>query len=501
MYKIYADNTLIYDSTIDDYKIGKGDISLEIGKAGSFVFSMYPDNPYYDKIVKMKTIIKVYRDSEMIFKGRALKAEDSFYKCRVVTCEGALNFLRDSIIRPYTFSGSPVTFFNNLISQHNAQVDAEKQFVVGQITVVDNNDYIARNNTSWDTTLSNIESRLLNDMIGGYIHITYNAAGQTVINYYDDFPTKSSQSIEFGENLKDFTKTANAEDIATVIIPLGAKLKDAEGNDTDEYLTISSVNGGKDSIEDAAAIAVYGRITKVVTFEDVNVASNLKTKGQAYLNEVINQNITIELNAVDLHLLDRSIESFRYGEYIPVVSAPHDLNVVMLCKKQTISLLKPDNDSITLGYTYTSFTETTANSNKSATSVNNQIASLIVSVTKTESAITEVNTKVDNTSSEIQVTTEDLAAVVKVCQDLNVQVSENTEDISQLQADVESISTAVSDATKTVTAMKETVDEVEKSNAAAVKTVNGMNDRVTSLEALGLFVGEDGFIYQREEDS
>lgn len=499
MYKIYADNTLIYDSTVDDYKIGKGDISLEIGKAGSFVFSMYPDNPYYDKIVKMKTIIKVYRDSEMIFKGRALKAEDSFYKCRVVTCEGALNFLRDSIIRPYDFKGSPVTFFNNLISQHNAQVDVEKQFVVGQITVVDNNDYIARNNTSWDTTLSNIESRLLNDMIGGYIHITYNAAGQTVINYYDDFPARSSQSIEFGENLKDFTKTANAEDIATVIIPLGAKLKDAEGNDTEEYLTIKSVNGGKDYIEDSAAIAVYGRITKVIIFEDVNVASNLMTKGRAYLTEVINQNITIELNAVDLHLLDRSIESFRYGEYIPVVSAPHDLNVVMLCKKQTISLLKPDNDSITLGYTYSSFTETTVKSNKSTSSVNNQISSLIVSVTKTESTVTEINKKVDDTSSEIQVTTEDLAAVVKVCQDLNVSVSENTEDISQLQADVESISTAVTDATKTVTAMKETVDAVEKSNSAAVKTVNGMNDRVTSLEALGLFVGEDGNIYQEED--
>lgn len=506
MYKIYADNTLIYDSTVEDYKIGKGDISLEIGKAGSFTFSMYPDNPYYDKIVKMKTIVKVYRDSEIIFKGRALKTEDSFYKCRVVTCEGALNFLRDSIIRPYTFSGSPVTFFNNLISQHNAQVDEEKRFIIGQITVVDDNDYIARNNTSYETTLENIESRLLEDTIGGYIHITYNSAGQTVINYYGDFPTKSSQTIEFGENLKDFTKTANAEDIATVIIPLGAKLKDVEGNDTDDYLTIASVNNGLDYIEDAAAIAIYGRITKVVIFEDVTIASNLLTKGRAYLTESINQNITIELNAVDLHLLDRSIESFRYGEYVPVVSAPHDLNVVMLCKKQTISLLKPDNDSITLGYTYTSFTETTANTHKTTTSVHSQIASLIVSVSKTETTLNDVQNKVNDTSSEIQVTTEDLAAVVKVCQDLNVAVKDNAEDISQLQTDVEAVSEAVTDAVGTVSGMEKTVEEVKKSNSdavnavnAAVKTVNGMNDRVIALEDLGLFIGEDGNIYQEED--
>ena len=46
MYKIYADNTLIYDSTLEDYRIQKGEITLEIGKAGSFVFTMYPDNPF-----------------------------------------------------------------------------------------------------------------------------------------------------------------------------------------------------------------------------------------------------------------------------------------------------------------------------------------------------------------------------------------------------------------------------------------------------------------------
>ena len=42
MYKIFADDTLIYDSTIDDYKIAKGEITLETNKSGSFVFSLYP---------------------------------------------------------------------------------------------------------------------------------------------------------------------------------------------------------------------------------------------------------------------------------------------------------------------------------------------------------------------------------------------------------------------------------------------------------------------------
>lgn len=38
MYRIYADSTLIYDSTVEDYRIGKGEINLEIDKAILYLF-------------------------------------------------------------------------------------------------------------------------------------------------------------------------------------------------------------------------------------------------------------------------------------------------------------------------------------------------------------------------------------------------------------------------------------------------------------------------------
>ena len=46
MYQIYADSALIYDSTLDDYRIGKGQVTLETNKSGSFVYALYPDHPY-----------------------------------------------------------------------------------------------------------------------------------------------------------------------------------------------------------------------------------------------------------------------------------------------------------------------------------------------------------------------------------------------------------------------------------------------------------------------
>ena len=66
MYKIFADDTLIYDSTLEDYKIGKGLITLETNKSGSFTFSLYPDHFYYDKFIKLKTVITVYKSNKIV---------------------------------------------------------------------------------------------------------------------------------------------------------------------------------------------------------------------------------------------------------------------------------------------------------------------------------------------------------------------------------------------------------------------------------------------------
>ena len=365
MYKIYADNSLIYDSTLDDYNIAKGSISKEVNKAGSFTFTIYPDNPFYNSIERLKTIIRVYKNNRLIFRGRVLSDDSGFFNDKVFTCEGELSFLLDSIYRPYNFTGSPAELFTQFIESHNSQVDESKRFIVGDVTVTDPNDYINRSNSNYEDTLTNINKHLI-ESLGGYLYITRDEQERPVLNWFSDFPYKSDQPIEFGENLLDFTKTNSASDIATGIIPLGAKV--GEG-DNETRLTIESVNDNKDYIEDATAVAKYGKIYKVVTWDDVTVADNLLTKARAHLNELINLNITIELSAIDLSYLDRSIDDFRLGDYIDIVSEPHNLKDRLLLQKQTIDLLKPDNDKITLGYTYSSFTATSAKANTTNDSI------------------------------------------------------------------------------------------------------------------------------------
>lgn len=361
MYKVYADEFLIYDSVLEDYVITNGTLSKEVNKSGSFEFGVYQDHPYYDRIQKLKTIITVYKNDKLVFRGRVIDDSAGFYNDKVFTCEGELSFLLDSILRPYEFSGTPADYFRMMIANHNSQVDAEKQFTIGNITVEDKdqNNYIVRSNTNYIKTHTELTDKLLENL-GGYLHITRNDGVSPIINYLADFPYKSNQTIRFGENLLDFTRKNSCESIVTAIIPLGAKLEDSE-----ERLTIEGVNGGVDYIYDETAVQKYGWIFDVVTWDDVTIADNLLTKARTYLSNSILQNVTIELSALDLSMMDHSIDTFEVGDYIRIESEPHGIDTEFLLEKQSFDLLNPSSDKIVLGHTYASFTsETLANKNK-----------------------------------------------------------------------------------------------------------------------------------------
>ena len=80
-----------------------------------------------------------------------------------------------------------------------------------------------------------------------------------------------------GRILLDLTQQIKGEDVATVVIPLGARMSEVDenyqGTDSEERLTIAGVNDGRDYLEDEEAVALYGRIVKVVIHEDVTEES------------------------------------------------------------------------------------------------------------------------------------------------------------------------------------------------------------------------------------
>ena len=388
MYRIYADDTLIYDSTLEDYKIGKGQITKEADKSGSFVFSVYPDHPYYGQFVQMRTVLTVYKSGRIVFRGRILDDAVDYWNVKTLTCEGELGFLQDSVARPFSFQGDHADLFAQFIAEHNSQVDDWKKFKVGTVTVVDENEYINRSAGGYGAMLDTMQSALTGSALGGHFYITHGDDGTDPIptlHYVADFPKTASQGIEFGVNLKDYTKKVSSTDLATCIIPLGTN----NGSDG-ERLTIEDVNGGKDYIYDANAVAMYGWIVKVVTWDDVTLANHLLTKGKAWLASVVNQNATIELTAIDMHLLDRSMESYNVCEYVRATSKPHGLDALMLCSKQTLDLLRPDNDTVTLGYSFGTMTSANVKLGASVSTLGKSVSSIKQDATSIEMSVQDM---------------------------------------------------------------------------------------------------------------
>lgn len=400
MYTIYADGKALYSPNLvnEGYGVISPKLTVELNKAGSLTFILPPTNLMYDSIQKLKTIITVIQDSEEIFRGRVLHDEKDFYNRKDVYCEGELAFLLDSIQRPYTFQGDIPVLFRKFIANHNEQVDEEKQFTVGTITVTDPNNYINRENSDYSTTWDAINDKLI-DTHGGYLRPRY----QNSIRYIDlvaEYGSASSQVIEFGVNMLDISEYISAEDVFTVLIPLGAEQQDDDGNTTGR-LTIESVNNSKDYIEDASAIALFGRIWKVQEWDDVTVASNLLTKGKAYLESGIEMAVSLTMKAVDMHLLDVNTDRIRLGDSVRVVSIPHNLDKYFLCSKIVIDMVNPDKTEFTLGVTFSAMTDKQVNSAKQVQTVASTVQSAAQSAQSAQNSANNAETKVGQIINQI----------------------------------------------------------------------------------------------------
>ena len=352
MYRVYCDNLLLYHSKLENLKIFDASVELEINKTGSFLFTVYPEHPQYSLIRKLKSIITVFQDDYLIFRGRVLDEEIGWHNEKRITCEGDLAFLLDSVLRPFSFSGTAAEFLAYCLGLHNAQVDASKHIQPGTVTV---EGYVVHDAGEYTTTKETIEKTLL-EAFDGYL-MTRTVDGVTYLDYLAEINLLAPQTISFGKNLLDLKRIRKGADIATVVIPLGAKLKDDEGKDTDTRLTISSVNGEADFIQDDASISQFGIIVKSVIFDDVTDPEQLKLKGQAHLADSVKLWETIDLTAADLATVDKDIASFHIGTQVRVTSKPHGLDQLFQVSKLSVNLLDPAANKMTLGKTVAAFSE------------------------------------------------------------------------------------------------------------------------------------------------
>ena len=345
---ILADGKVIYSNNDPEYYLINPKLKLELNKTDSLDFTIPPGNAMYNSISKLKTTIEVRQGSEILFRGRALDDSIDFNNRKTVHCEGALSFLGDTLMNPYTKETYKTAdlIFKAALDQHVGQVPSATpqrrlKYVTSNVSTT-----IEMENSDYSYT-SDIITKLIND-VGGYLKLEYYDNGETGLSYLNSYNRTSSQIISFGENLLDLSQKVEATDVYTSVICFGKK---------DEQTGVRISTG---FVEDNDAINTYGRIIRYFTYDDVETVEELNKLAEYQLLLGIRQTITFEIKAIDLHIINPKTEKIRVGDSVKIISRPHNADSYFQCSMIDMDLQNPDNTNYTFGATVKSLTDTTS---------------------------------------------------------------------------------------------------------------------------------------------
>ena len=353
IYEVYLNDNLLYYPNDASFSVINAKLETALNEAGTFECDVPQNNMRYSDFEGTQQlrsgIISVLKDGVEIFCGEVREVTQNFDFTKHIYAVGELAYLFDSIQPQARYQGTISDMFSALLTNHNNQVEARKQFQMGNVLVTDPNGYIYHF-TNREDTLTDIREKLCNTL-DGYLKIR-KVGG---VKYLDLIPLSAygsycTQEIQFGENMLDYSANYTANDIATCVIPLGTRLEDdqrtadaVEG--LDEYLTIKGTttddyhaNTNDDFVYIQSAVNTFGWVRVVKNWDDVTIAENLKTKAEQWLTDAQYSKLELELSAVDLALMNSDIESFEVGDTVHAWAEPYNMDTTFPVQKKTIYL-------------------------------------------------------------------------------------------------------------------------------------------------------------------
>ncbi len=363
IYNNDAETTIHYPSSNkEDPHVNSLPLKENTSGVGTLIFKLFPNNQGYNLIKEINTYIKVkdLRDNSIRFSGRIIKIEDKMdsggqiYKD--VTCENALGFLNDTKERGSSYYGpNGASFLTQILNTHNNKVnDEHKKIYVGNCDI--NKDIT--HTCDFKTTLAEILQTV--EDYGGYIRIR-EVDNKRYLDWLNQLENDIIQ-VDLGINMKEIVRSNNIFDIGTRIIPLGAN-----------NLTIESVNGGKDYIDDPDAISKYGIIEKTVEYSDIENASELKNKCVNDLYNYTRVEYTLSTSAIDLsYKTGVSKDRYKLGSPLHIRNRFMQIDDNYIINSISLDLLSPYNPTLEISKRKTSLSQTISNI-RSETITNNGV--------------------------------------------------------------------------------------------------------------------------------
>lgn len=340
-----------------NYRLVSAVLSKSTTTYDSFTFDIDPTHAMYTEIEPYTCFVKVTRPDKglTLFEGRVLTYSDSMDSSGTVqkeaVCEGLEGFLHDSV-QPWKefHNTTPKDFLQELITEHNRQVESYKQITLGTVTVTNSTDNVYRFTDDTQDTWANIQDKLVS-RLGGEMRIR-NEGGKLFLDYEPEISSECTQRIELSHNMVSSSRNVDPTEIVTVLKPLGATQErqnsDGSTDVSSPHLTIASVNNGSDYLRDEALINQFGIHVKTETWEDVTTPQALLAKGRAFLNAQKAIKYQLQAGYIDLSFLEETIGMIECGSYVSIVNQLEGLYATERIVAMSLDLLDVANSTLTL---------------------------------------------------------------------------------------------------------------------------------------------------------
>ena len=326
-------------------------IQLFENQSNVFSFVIYKNYPGYDKIIDLFTKVKVTdtTKSKIKFEGRVLISNEimddsgKFYK--EVTCESELAYLNDSRVGRWELYPAGLiegaasyaetyqtinSALQKIITNHNTNVEVDKQFSLG-VVEISGGVYFS---TNYESSLDILISKIISD--NGVVVKIRKENGIRYLDILADDPPISSTPIYLRKNLKSFKKTPDYSTFCTRLIAIGA-----------DGLTFSSINGGKNYVDNTDAILTFGTITKAIEWSEITTPQELLAKAQLRLYNILNDSyVAVEVTALDLSYIGLTPEEFDISTSYLIDNEIQNFSEVLKVVQLDLDLLAPWNSKL-----------------------------------------------------------------------------------------------------------------------------------------------------------
>lgn len=343
-------------------------VSCDLGRTGTFEFTVHPNHPYYHAFAQMRTIMRVDYDGDTIFRGRILTIDNTMKGAKKVHCEGDMAFLLDSFqMGSKKETRDEITlnaYINKILNEHNRQMMEEeasssdgtaisgarisgKEIYPGYIPgaypdsvtsaqqIENKKDKFGSD--SAEQTMNALEA--LTKEFGGFFRTRYSARdNKTYLDWCKLWfreDTANSQPIAVAQNIIDANSNSEVDNIFTALIPIGSNQGEdvfVTGYRTDihgdnnrilvpqitKVYSESQLNNGyvTKSIYERA-VSQYGIIYKVQKFQNADTQDKLWEYACDWIkNNYVGGITSYDLSAVDMHHVDNHVQKYLAGDCV-----------------------------------------------------------------------------------------------------------------------------------------------------------------------------------------